>query len=253
MLLPLTVSNEITSYFSEHIDQNPQDYVCVYGSSVYSSEKRTSDVDLFVVTHTLDSLALSSLIDFVKDLHIRHGRILDAEVPYENKMHYTAQELEHATEFGGFQITGKEILVPPVRKEPSFLRSSEIKARLALNGLTTPHAALGKDFSKYHLARDRASETITLLAINLFHEDEFGVNDLHDALSVEQNTGMSGELFLGYKTEYPIVSEHLKGTLGGALDRLAINGVIFSTSEGYGVKRNEFDPLGYMKATKQPL
>jgi len=248
MHLPVSISSEINEYILPHIQNNPEDYVCVYGSSVYSPDKLTSDVDLFAVTHGAGKLALEPLVGFIQDLHTRHGRRLDAEVPYENKVLYTAEEIEDAVQFGGFEVDGSRIAVPQVRKESSFLQSPAIKARLALNGLTTPHAVFGEDFTRYHVARERAGEAATLLAISMLNRDEVSVPMLHDALTVS-DTGASGEMFLGYKTEYPIVSEHLFGVLEGGLARLSKSGVVNPTMEGYHVPRQTFDPRGYMQAT----
>jgi arginyl-tRNA synthetase len=251
MHLPVSISSEISGRFAGHIEENPTDYVCVYGSSVYSPDKLTSDVDLFTVTHGVGTLAVGPLVEFVRDLHIRHGRDLDAEVPYDNKVHYTAAEVEAAVQFAGFEVNGPNITVPPVRKEAAFLQSPAIKARLALNGLTTPHAVFGKDFSRYHTARERAGEAATLLAISLLGQEEFTIPALHEALTVAE-TGVSGEMFLGYKTEYPIVSEYLRGELSGGVDRLTKQRVVQSTMEGHMVQWDSFDPLGYMQATAPP-
>lgn len=248
MHLPVSVSNEIGAHFAPHIEENPSDFVCVYGSSVYSPDKKTSDVDLFMVTHRSGNIALGPTVDFIRDLHDRHGRRVDEEVPYSNKVHYTAAEIEDALQFSGFDVNGSVITVPPIRKEAAFLQSSAIKARLGLNGLTTPHAVIGKDFSRYHLARERAGEAVALLAISLAGREEFDVPALHSALTVSE-TGASGEMFLGYKTEYLLVSEHLQGVLGGAVERLAKQSVINPTIEGYMVRWDSFDPQGYMKAT----
>jgi arginyl-tRNA synthetase len=248
MHLPVSISHEINEHFLSHLQDNPEDYICVYGSSVYSPDKLTSDVDLFAVTHGVGKLALDPLVSFIKDLHIRHGRHLDAEVPYENKVHYTAAEVEDAVQFGGFEVQSSHITVPPVRKESAFLQSPAIKARLALNGLTTPHVVFGEDFRRYHIARERAGEAAALLAISLIDRQEVSVPLLRDALTVSE-TGASGEMFLGYKTQYPIVNEHLSGVLEGGLVRLSKHGVVNPTLDGYQVPFETFDPLGYMRAT----
>jgi predicted nucleotidyltransferase len=246
MHLPSTISNEITGYLSEHLEKHPTDYACVYGSSVYSPDKSTSDVDVFVVTRDDANFEVNKFADFIEDLHLRHGRKLDAEVPYDNKVHYTEREINSAIQFGGFLVIGRRIVVPPVRKEPGFLKSKEIKARLALNGLTTPHAAIGNDFTKYHRSRELAGEAATLLAINLSKADEFSVGDLQEALTASQESGASGEMFLGYKTEYPLVSEYLQGVLSGALERLVKRSIVFRSGEYFWIKRQELNPLSSM-------
>lgn len=248
MHLPIEITAEITNHFSDYLNQNPTDYICVYGSSVYSPDKLTSDVDLFAVTQKAGSLALESTIEFVQDLHLRHGRKLDAEVPYDNKVLYTSAEVESAIQFSGFETVGNRIMVPLVRKTAEFLQGPAIKARLFLNSMTTPHSVIGNDFSRYHSARERAGETIALLGVGLQTEEEFDLEMLMASL-VETPSGRAGEMYLGYKVEYPIVKEHLYGALAGALDRLDKNGVIEKDREAYRVDWRTFDPVAYMKAT----
>lgn len=248
MHLPLGITKEITDYFEDHLEKHPHDYICVYGSSVYSPEKTTSDVDLFLVTQSPTYLAIGSLVTFIKDLHTSHGRKLDAEVPYENKVHYTDQEVEYAVQFGGFEVHGNRIVVPQIQKIPSFLGSAAMKARLALNGLTTPHTVIGNDFSRYHYSRTRAGESATLLGISLQSEQDFDIHMLSEALTKNQS-GKQGELYLGYKTEYPIVQDHLYGTLAGGLDRLEDAHVVERSGDIYHVDWGNFSPYDYMART----
>lgn len=250
MHLPVEITAEITNHFSNHLDQNPTDYICVYGSSVYSPDKLTSDVDLYAVTRKKGSLAIEPTVEFVQDLHMRHGREFDAEVPYDNKVLYTGTEVESALQFGGFEVVGNRIIVPPVRKTAEFLQSPAIKARLFLNSMTTPHSVIGRDFARYHSARERAGETIALLGVGLQMEEEFDLETLMASL-VETPSGRAGEMYLGYKVEYPIVKEHLYGALAGALDRLNENGVIEKGRESYRVDWRTFDPVEYMKANRK--
>lgn len=242
MHLPTKVSVEIGEFVGDHCSQYPEDYAIVYGSSVYSPDKSTSDVDMFLVSRDADNVAIDSLVTFIKDLHFKNGRRLDAEVPYENKVLYSLPEIDSAVSFSGFEIVGGRIIVPKVKKEAEFLQSEQIKARLALNGLTTPHVVFGKDFAQYHEARVKAGLAITILAISLSKQSRFNLDDLRDALVVDED-GQSGEMFLGYKTEYPIVDEHLVGILNAGLKRLAGNNVIEPWAGGYSIDHKRFDPL----------
>lgn len=221
---------------------------------MYSPDKHTSDVDLFAVTHRKAGrqslLATSpSLTEFITDFHIRHGRRLDTEVPYDNKIQYTIQEIENAIQFGGFQVEGAKITVPPVRKETSFLHSPAIKARLALNALTTPHLVIGEDLAWYRVTRRRAGEAATLLGVGLLGNAEFDAPMVQAALTTSAD-GTSGEMFLGYKTEYPIVDQYLGGVIGDNLERLSKESdMITPSSHGYTVNRESFNPPKYMRAT----
>jgi hypothetical protein len=254
MHLPDTISSDLNAYFNAHFDDFPQDYVCVYGSSIYSPDKRTSDVDLFAVTHRKAGqqslLAASpSLAEFITGFHIEHGRRLDTEVPYDNKIQYTAEEIENAIQFGGFQVEGSKIIVPSVKKETSFLRSPAIKARLALNALTSPHLVIGEDLTRYQVARRRASEAATLLGVSLLDREEFDVPMVQAALTTSES-GAVGEMFLGYKTEHPIVGEYLRSVVDDSLSRLSKeSGMVTPSSHGYTINRESFDPPKYMKTT----
>ncbi len=242
MHLPTKVSVEISEFVDDHCSQHPEDYAVVYGSSVYSPDKVTSDVDMFLVSRDADNVAIDSLVAFIKDLHLKNGRSLDAEVPYENKVLYSLAEIDSAVNFSGFEVIDGKIVVPEVKKEAEFLQSDQIKARLALNGLTTPHVVFGKDFAQYHEARVKAGLAITILAISLSEQSRFNLDDLRDALVVGDD-GQSGEMFLGYKTEYPIVDEHLVGILNAGLKRLIGCNAIEPWAGGYNIDSKIFDPL----------
>ncbi|HEX8763370.1 MAG TPA: hypothetical protein VF733_06475 [Candidatus Saccharimonadales bacterium] len=245
MHLPPEISREITDHFTPHFKDFPTDYVCVYGSSVYAPDKLQSDVDLFLVTHNADNPDIEPVVHFVKDMHDRYGRQLDEEVPYHNKIHYTAAEIENAIQFGGFEVNGASITVPAIRKEKAFLESPAIKARLALNALTTPHVAIGDDLMRYHIARQRAGEAATLLAISLLGKKEFDIASLHGALTVNDE-GATGEMFLGYKTEYPAVGDRLSLILRKSLASLAGQDLVKVDTDTYRVGK-DFDPLDYIK------
>lgn len=252
MRLPEMLNQEISSYIDPHLEQQPLDYICVYGSSVYSADKTSSDVDMFVVTHTEQAFGVNSLIGFIKDMHTRHGRKIDEEVPFENKVHYSSSELAAALTFSGFDLSDEgNISVPPVRKEPAFLNSPAVKARLALNALTTPHAIIGKDLSHYSTTVRAAEVSATFLAANLANDSAFSVTDLYNALT-ESEDGQTGEMYLGYKTEYPAVESHIDEVLDRGLTNLVNDGVFKKQGKNYGFI-NKSKSLSYIYAQYDKL
>lgn len=245
MRLPEAISSEIADYVSPHILQCPQDFVCVYGSSVYSEESWLSDIDLFAVTHNKQEFRIDNLVRFIKDMHDRHGRKIDEEVPFDNKVHYTGKEVDDALAFSGFDVDNGVIAVPLIIKEAEFLGGAAIKARLALNALTTPHLAIGDDLSRYRAVVKRAETSATLLAVNLIRRSTFDVPDLYDTLT-EGDDGQAGEMYLGYKTEYPIVGDHLHKVLEHGLTSLATDDILIEQGSGYRLADPSVDPIAYM-------
>lgn len=247
MHLPQAISKDIIAYFKSHTEVSDDDYACVYGSSVYEGLESRSDIDMFVVTHG-KNISLDGLIAFISRLHAKHGRNVDVEVPYENKIHYTAEEIDAAAHYAGFGVTETGISIPAIKKDLEFLSSPAIKARLALNALTTPHVVYGVNLRSYDQARENAEDAITLLGADLTASESmtFTLEDLHRNLVADKN-GDSGEDFLGYKTEYPVVAEYLYNLLDRATVRLACNGMLRRRGSRLRLAGN-VHPFNYMLA-----
>lgn len=245
--LPEAIITDIVDFFDDHLQENPTDYVCVYGSSIYTTERPESDIDLFLVsTDETTSLSIHSIATFIKRMHIANNRKLDEEVPYDNKVSYTQSEVKDALLLKGFHIENGRITVPPVVKSRAFLSSNSIKYRLFLNCLTTPHGIIANSFERHTEDRQNAEKAMTALAINLYHEDSnsdtFTINDLFNTLTLGPN-GEAGELFLGYKTDYPAVSEHLTNFLTNTKNQFIKDGLISTvTDETYTKTPKSFNP-----------
>lgn len=246
--LPSDVSFEISTYFESHLTRQPEDFICVYGSSLYKDANSRSDVDLFLVNQDdtpIKPAALRSMANSIRNMHVRLGRKIDEEVPYENKLCYTPDEITGVLCFAGFVVNEASIMVPPVIKDADFLNSPEVKARLALNALTTPHVAIGKMLHKYHRTKELAENSATLLAASVVGNQEFDHQDLYDALAKGKN-GEEGEMYLGYKTEFPAVESHLHQVLGDGVDRLVREGTFGVSGEMIHLESETFDPQRIM-------
>jgi predicted nucleotidyltransferase len=242
------IAEDISKYFKPHLIKNDTDYLCVYGGSTYKDEETSrSDIDMFVVTHG-EQIAIDGLITFISQLHEKHGRKADEEVPYENKVRYTSSEIDSAVTYGGFNVANGKITVPHIEKNQAFLSSPAVKARLALNALTTPHIAYGDDLRHYTAARTRAEDSVTLLATQLVEKKEFGIEDLYERLVVSSD-GRTGEMFLGYKTDYPIVSEYLRNVLDASTDRLSRVDIIQRHNNTFSIP-DDFDPHAYITSAQ---
>lgn len=238
------VKDELGQYFKAHVEREEKDFLCFYGSSVYS-KKEQSDVDLFVATD--GAIATDALIDVVKKVHIEHDRQIDEEVPFCNKVRYSFIELMDSVNYGGFDRNGSRITVPAIQKDADFLNSQEVKLRLAFNALTTPHDVIGTNLTEYHFIRERAEEAAALLAIALNDDPVFTVDSLYNSLVVDED-GNEGEMFLGYKVEYDVVQTHLKTSIDNALDRLGRLEVVQIVQDGYYVDIDNFNPIETMRA-----
>jgi len=255
--LPLSVSDEIIAYFEPHFRQNSTDFVCVYGSSLYKDADSGSDIDLFLVTNTAESignLCVKSMSNFIRTMHLKLGRKIDEEVPYENKINYSTEEVASALSYFGFDTTQTRVSIPDVVKESSFLMSPEIKARLALNALTSPHTVFGlkAGLDRYITTRKLAEESVTLLAANLVEDDEFDHDALFGALTTG-SAGQYGEMYLGYKTEHPIVVDHLNGVLEDGVQRLSDRQVLKFRDDSIVINRKPLDPVQIMRGACSTL
>lgn len=208
---------ELREYFTQYLSDDPGAYVCLYGSSMYKPFSKRSDVDMFVATDGIeltqqDTVALAS---FIKDFHIRHGRKVDEEVPYENKIVYKPAERTASINLEMF-AGGK---VRPIQKTIEYLSGQEIKLRLFLNAMTTPHLAIADDPSIYLAEREAAERSVTTLGLAMQNGQEYSIDDIYSALTLGPNNEF-GEDHLGYKINYPRVGAHLVDILNRVLPRL---------------------------------
>ncbi len=242
------IGNEIKTFFDPYLKRNPRDFLCVYGGSLYK-DRPDSDVDLFVVrqdNQPMSEFSLENITEFVRDMHSRLGRKVDEEVPFHNKLCYTVEELVAALCFSGFDVDDAKIIVPDIIKSSEFLSGPEIKARLVLNALTTPHKIFGEDLTRYYRIRDVAEDSITLLALGMVKAKTFSWHELYEKLTTGPN-GEKGEMYLGYKDSFPVVIEYLEHVLERGVNRLSGQGILKVYGDRISRTDNLIDPRTIMQ------
>lgn len=215
---------ELHDYFASYLATDPEAYVCLYGSSSYRPTSLMSDIDMFIATnHTVPSNNINELANFIRDFHIRRRRKVDEEVPYANKIIYTSQERLGALDLSMFP----DGHVVPIQKTTEYLAGTEIKQRLFLNAMTTPHYIIGDNVQKYQAEKSAAERALTLLGISMQSDDLFSIDDIYSSLCVGPN-GEFGESHLGYKINYPQVGVYLLRILRQTVPALVKEGIIGS-------------------------
>jgi hypothetical protein len=172
---------------------------CAYGSYPSETAQANSDLDVFFATPDVTPDDISSLTEFIVKYHIDHALMQDEEVPYNNKLVVSYDDISQAVNLKGLSKENGKIIVPPIIKEASFLASLPVRYRLLFNALTSPHEFFGKDFGAYESFRAIAENQLVRVALDLL--------GLYDVVSVESlieslfknRQGEEGEMFLGYK------------------------------------------------------
>ena len=171
---------------------------CIYGSYPCLAEHSKSDLDFFVATQKYDNDFFKLLKDFVVWFHHRHSIPLDEEVPYENKLLVTYEDIESAINLEPFRDPKWWFKVNLIKKTDTYLSSLEIRHRLLLNALTTPHCFVWNDKVMYENSKTVAEKSIVILGKYLYWYENADVEDIFRALTVSADW-RSGEEFLGYK------------------------------------------------------
>jgi predicted nucleotidyltransferase len=181
----------------------PRYFACIYGSQAYGRATAESDLDVMVfVPEAARPGLLQELVRSFVQLSEREHYALDAEVPFENKLLVTYVDLDAAISLRGFRWAAEGIRIPAIEKTRHFLSSDEMRWRLALNVLTTPHIVLGPDETRYRKYQSGARNAVRTLARGLNSESGNPVQSL-------LGTGeLSGESFLGYK-DIPEIRRYL--------------------------------------------
>ena len=198
---------ELVAFSNDHY-RNKDHFVCVYGSYATGHYTEVSDMDMFIVAKDHTREEFERMRDFLIDLHVRHKLNLDDEVPYENKLMMSYDDIERAVSLQSFTKHEKGYRVPLVEKTKAFLASPEIKWRLALNAFTTPHECVSGNKEVYEAFRKRAEKSIIELATGLSPHDNPGKKEMMEIL-IRGEDGEEGEMYLGYKQERENVIKYL--------------------------------------------
>lgn len=200
------------SSFSEKNFKHRDHFICIYGSHVSGHNTETSDIDMFVAMGSFDEKDFLRVRDFLVDLHLRYGLNLDDEVPYENKLVVSYDDVQQAIALDSFIKSGERYQVPLVKKNKGFLASLEIRWRLILNALTSPHECVYGNKELYTTFKTSAEKSIVRLARGLVKSEESTQEELL-AVLVSGAKGEEGEMYLGYKKEHRSVIEYLENII----------------------------------------
>lgn len=192
----------LTEYFV-----NRKYFGLIYGSFANGTRSSESDIDLFIALESFTHNDLIQIKKFIINFHEKNNLKIDNEVPFENKLMVSYNDVGEATKLKGFVFQENKIVIPPVIKSRKFLDSKEVRLRLILNALTTPHIFLGNDYTQYMSYKNLAEESIFSLSTSSLHQSLFNVENIVEALLRSEN-GEEGEMFLGYK-RHPFVIKYL--------------------------------------------
>lgn len=237
------IASELQGFY-EDIGSSPEDFLCVYGSTVYEPGHTTSDVDLFLASDASEHHQpgfVDAMSGFIRQMHNQYGLEVDDEVPFDNKLVYYHADVSRATSLECFEADEcNQVVVPPVEKSREFLHGKAIKLRLALNALTSPHLFIGQNNNRYDRHRQAAEIAITATGLSLCGSKVVTEDNIKEALTCN-DLGQTGEYHLGYKAECPVVSEHLGIVVSNSVRLFERAGILSSTKSVYHIP-SSFNP-----------
>ncbi|HCI05047.1 TPA: hypothetical protein DEW47_03690 [Patescibacteria group bacterium] len=203
------IFKKISEFAQKHIG-DINSFICVYGSYASGNHSVLSDLDIFIAAEKHEPYFFDVFKSFLLDIHERYGLNTDDEVPYENKIIVSYQDVLRAVQLKPFTLNSrKSLVVPPVEKTKEFLSSDGVRWRLILNALTSPHVCLYGNHVAYEDFVRQAESAIVKLARSLCSDNVLDETQLLESL-LASNRGHEGENYLGYKRERESVVKHLK-------------------------------------------
>ncbi len=198
--------NKICKDYIDLIKKKYKDYVdtiIIYGSNIYNIS--SSDLDVCLIVNKSDSKIKEKLINETINFHKLNGLKIDEEIPFDNKLIYTWDEILCTLSNSPFYQNGK-YEIKDIIKSKEFLTSNEMKQRLLLNILTTDHIAIGKDIEKYE---KKAFSIIVNTIIKYYNLNNPSYLEILDCMYSNKYTGSEGEMYLGYKKKYQQKEDYL--------------------------------------------
>lgn len=199
--------NQICSNYCRLIKNNFSDVIksiIIYGSNIYS--ENSSDLDVCLIVDKINPQLKRKIISETLKFHSEYKLKIDDEIPHTNKLIYTIDELEETLRDSPFLEDGKTI-IRDIVKSKDFLSSKKMKQRLLLNILTTDHLTIGDSTIDYE---ERAFKIILNAITDYFKVDNKSEEEILECMYTNKYTGSSGEMFLGYKRNYPEKERYLR-------------------------------------------
>ena len=176
---------------------NYVDTIIIYGSNIYNAS--SSDLDICLVVNKSDAKINEKLITDTINFHKLTGLMVDEEIPFDNKLIYTWDEIKYTLDNSPFYQDGK-YEIKDIVKSKAFLSSREMKQRLLLNILTTDHVVIGKSILEYE---NKAFSLIVDAIINYYNLYNPSYLDILEHMYQNKYTYSEGDMYLGYKRKYP--------------------------------------------------
>jgi predicted nucleotidyltransferase len=197
--------------FSETYFKKRDYFICIYGSFATNDENKDSDLDIIFALNDYTKNDFSIIKSFIIEIHKEFNLKIDEEVPYENKLLGLYDDIKSAINLEPFLKMGlkSKYIVPLIKGDVKFLKSKEVRLRLFLNILTSPHIFVCGNKSKYEMFRKKAEQAIVKLARELTGKNCPNNNDIIDTLLTGQY-GESGQAHLGYKIDRKEVVAYLE-------------------------------------------
>lgn len=170
--------------------------IIIYGSNIF--EEISSDLDLCIVGENITEQEKREIKEMVIQFHNSNKLKLDDEVPYNNKLFFSYEEIINAIIYNPFIIDGK-INIRKIQKDKYFLSSIEMRKRLIINILTTKHIMINCDTSKMQIAKNMAWDLILKVIIEYSSIKTLEPDVILKNLYYDSKNNVEGEMFLGYK------------------------------------------------------
>ncbi|MEK7152740.1 MAG: hypothetical protein AAB834_02230 [Patescibacteria group bacterium] len=198
--------------------QDPANALAIcYGSTVRDGST-TSDLDMLIVERSASADAWrTSFTESLISLHTATGRMIDLEVPYQNKLFYTVGELacslSHTMfwEGGAFAIKTFE----GSADDDPYFASPDMKLRLGLNAFSSAHVFLGGNKAWHSQLGHAATISLGHLAAQIVGPaiETAPFTEIKAAL-VTSSDGASYKDFLGYHPADMQFSQALESGVG---------------------------------------
>ena len=182
--------------------------IVIYGSNIYNCS--SSDLDVCLITSEYNQSLRDEIIRMTKEFHLSNNLRIDEEIPFENKLIYSENEVLNTLEHSPFEFDG-ETLIKDIVKTREFLSSIEMKKRLLLNILTTDHLTMGKSTEEY----ERKALKIILETLKKYYSlKDVDVEKILPYFYRNPYTGADGEMYLGYKKNKVEKDMYLRKKIG---------------------------------------
>ena len=190
--------------------------IIIYGSNIF--EEISSDLDLCIVGENITEQEKWEIKEMVIQFHNSNKLKLDDEVPYNNKLFFSYEEIINVIIYNPFIIDGK-INIRKIQKDKYFLSSIEMRKRLIINILTTKHIMINCDTSKMQIAKNMAWDLILKVIIEYSSIKTLEPDVILKNLYYDSKNNVEGEMFLGYKKGNIKKEEYLLKKIKQALIR----------------------------------